>query len=212
MLENMRKVLERIDELNGSFRGMSRRPARRESGDFAAALNEAKQTGLATKPPAPAKTPAPLAAVPLPAPAKNARAVDPEQYLGLVEKYAAKYNIDPALVRQVIAVESGYDERSVSDKGAIGLMQLMPETARELGVTNPFDPEENISGGTRYLAQLLKQNGGNLRLALASYNAGPGAVRQFGGVPPFPETRSFVRKVLSGYEKAGGTGEDTITE
>ncbi len=112
----------------------------------------------------------------------------------------------------MIAVESGYDEQSVSDKGALGLMQLMPETARELGVTNPFDPEENISGGTRYLAQLLKQNGGNLRLALASYNAGPGAVRQFGGVPPFPETRSFVRKVLSGYEKAGGTGEDTITE
>ncbi|OQA07160.1 MAG: Soluble lytic murein transglycosylase precursor [bacterium ADurb.Bin374] len=212
MLENMRKVLERIDELNGSFRGMSHRQARRESGDFAAALNEAKQTGLAAKPSAPPKAPAPLATVPLPVPAKNTRAIDPEQYLSLIDKYAAKYGIDPALVKQVIAVESGYDEQSVSDKGALGLMQLMPETARELGVTNPFDPEENISGGTRYLAQLLKQNGGNLRLALASYNAGPGAVRQFGGVPPFPETRSFVRKVLSGYEKAGGTGEDTITE
>jgi len=212
MLENMRKVLERIDELNGSFRGMSHRQARRESGDFAAALNEVKQTGLAAKPPAPAKAPTPLATVPLPVPAKNTRAIDPEQYLSLIDKYAAQYGIDPALVKQVIAVESGYDEQSVSDKGALGLMQLMPETARELGVTNPFDPEENISGGTRYLAQLLKQNGGNLRLALASYNAGPGAVRQFGGVPPFPETRSFVRKVLSGYEKAGGTGADTVTE
>lgn len=205
MLENMRKILERIDELNGSFRGMAPRHARRENGEFAAALTEATKTGTA----AAGKPMKPPAAVPVNSASNPAAAVDPEQYLELIDRYSAKYRIDPALVKQVIAVESGYDEQSVSDKGALGLMQLMPETAKELGVTNPFDPEQNISGGIRYLAQLLKQNGGNLRLALASYNAGPGAVRQFGGVPPFPETQSFVRKVLSGLDRPNeaGTGE-----
>lgn len=214
MLENMRNVLERIDELNGSFRGMAPRHARRERGEFAAALTEATQAGLAATNPATDKPLKALAAAPAPKAPKSAAAVDPEQYLQLIDRYAAKYGIDPALVKQVIAVESGYDEQSVSDKGAMGLMQLMPETAKEMGVTNPFDPEQNISGGTRYLAQLLKQNGGNLRRALASYNAGPGAVRQFGGVPPFPETQSFVRKVLSGLDRPDGAGggSGTLTE
>ena len=212
MLESMRRIFERIDELNGSFSGMSPRHARRERGEFAAAMTEARQAGMATPDPMAGKPMKTLAGG-LIAPGSGRTTADvskdPEQYITLIDKYATKYNIDPALVKQVIAVESGYDDRSVSDKGAIGLMQLMPETARELGVTNPFDPEENISGGTRYLAQLLKQNGGNLRLALASYNAGPGAVRQFGGVPPYPETQTFVRKVLSGLNPDGSDDSGT---
>ncbi|HOY67583.1 MAG TPA: lytic transglycosylase domain-containing protein [Candidatus Ozemobacteraceae bacterium] len=208
MLESMRRIFERIDELNGSFRGMAPRKARRERSEFDAALTEARQAGLAAADPTAGKPMKTIASNPVGAAAAPGGVKDPEQYLPLVDKYAAKYGIDAALVRQVIAVESGYDDRSVSDKGAMGLMQLMPETAREMGVTNPFDPEENISGGTRYLSQLLKQNGGNLRLALASYNAGPGAVRQFGGVPPYPETQAFVRKVLSGLD----SGDDTATE
>ncbi len=113
----------------------------------------------------------------------------------LVAPIAARYNLDTELILRVIEAESGGDPRAVSPKGAMGLMQLMPGTARALGVSDPFDPTQNIEGGVRYLSHLL-QRFGDLRLALAAYNAGPGNVQRYGGVPPFPETERYIVKIL----------------
>jgi soluble lytic murein transglycosylase-like protein len=109
---------------------------------------------------------------------------------------AAAHGIPAALIKSVMHVESAFNAAALSRKGAIGLMQLMPETARDMGVKDPFDPIENIGGGVRYLAFLLSRYGGDKVKALAAYNAGPGAVDKYGGVPPFAETRQYVRDVL----------------
>jgi soluble lytic murein transglycosylase-like protein len=113
-----------------------------------------------------------------------------------VQQAAAKYNLAPELIRGVIRAESNFQVDAVSSAGAKGLMQLMPETAKELGVTNPFDIRQNIDGGARYLRQMLDRFGGDLKRALAAYNAGPGAVEQFNGDVPFSETRHYVQRVL----------------
>jgi hypothetical protein len=128
-------------------------------------------------------------------------APDP-QWSTWIEQHAKRQRLDPRLVQAVIQVESSFDPRAVSRKGARGLMQLMPETARELEVPDSFDPEENIRGGTAYLRQMLDLFDGSLVHALAAYNAGPGAVRRHGGVPPFDETREYVRRVLTLYRGA----------
>ncbi len=119
-------------------------------------------------------------------------------YDELIVKYAGEQRIRPNLVRAVVQVESGYNPRAISPKGAMGLMQLMPATASLLGVRRPFDPEENIRGGVLYLRQLLDRFDNNEELALAAYNAGPLAVGRYGNrVPPYRETRDYVRKVRS---------------
>jgi len=123
-------------------------------------------------------------------------ALPPEwAYEDLIREAAGKFKLDPALVRAVIRTESAFDSTAVSEAGAQGLMQLMPELAAELGVEDPFDPRQNIMAGTRYLSQLLLAYNGDLTLALASYNAGPGAVDLYGGVPPFPETEQYIRTI-----------------
>lgn len=123
----------------------------------------------------------------------------PDPSLGrLIDRYSSLFRLDPALVQAVIQAESGYNERAVSDKGAMGLMQLMPETAAELQVSDPYDPAENIRGGTTYLARLLERFG-RLEVALAAYNAGPTVVDRHDGVPPWEETRSYVRRVVRLY-------------
>ena len=116
-----------------------------------------------------------------------------------IDRAAQYYNIPAELVRSVIAVESAGDAGAVSQKGALGLMQLMPGTAGEMYVQDPVDPRQNIFGGTRYLRQLANQFGGDMMLVLAAYNAGPEAVRKYKGVPPFEETRQYVRKVMNRY-------------
>lgn len=120
-------------------------------------------------------------------------------YHSIISEKASKYDIDPQLIKAVIKTESNGNPVAISKKGAIGLMQLMPYTANELRVANPFDPEENIEGGIRYLRYLLERFNGDLTLALAAYNAGPKSVEKFGTVPPFTETRQYVKKVLSMY-------------
>jgi hypothetical protein len=113
----------------------------------------------------------------------------------LIREAASLYGVDPALVRAVVWVESRYDPYAVSPRGARGLMQLTADTAREVGVSNPFDPRQNVFGGVKYLSQLLKRHDGDVALALASYNAGPSAVRRFGGVPPYDETQGYLVKI-----------------
>ncbi|HEX7290574.1 MAG TPA: lytic transglycosylase domain-containing protein, partial [Conexibacter sp.] len=118
------------------------------------------------------------------------------QYDGMVQAAAQRYGLDPALLHGLIQQESGFDPNAGSPAGAQGLCQLMPGTAASLGVTNPLDPAQSIDGGARYLKQQLDAFGGDPSLALAAYNAGPGAVRRFDGVPPYAETQAYVQKVL----------------
>ncbi|MBP2650213.1 MAG: Lytic transglycosylase catalytic [Firmicutes bacterium] len=114
----------------------------------------------------------------------------------IVRKTAAKYNVDPKLALGVAATESNFNPNAVSSAGATGVMQLMPETAAGLGVKNIADPQENIDGGVRYLKELLTTFNGDTQKAVAAYNAGPEAVKRYGGVPPYAETQNYVRKVL----------------
>jgi len=126
----------------------------------------------------------------------------PEDFSAVIDRLARRQNLDPGLVRAVIRVESGFNTRAVSSKGARGLMQLMPATARQLGVDNAFDAVQNVRAGTEYLRRMIDRFGGNLELGLASYNAGAGAVDRYGGIPPFEETTRYVRKVLREYRGA----------
>ncbi|KAF0183655.1 MAG: lytic transglycosylase [Nitrospirae bacterium] len=120
-------------------------------------------------------------------------------YANIVEEKAKKHDVDPKLVKSVIRAESNWNSSAVSPKGAMGLMQLMPQTAHLMGVGNAFDPEENIEGGVKYLRYLLGRFNGNLTLALAAYNAGPKAVERKGGVPGIPETVNYVQKIMGDY-------------
>ncbi len=127
----------------------------------------------------------------------------------LIERWALERELDPELVRAVVQVESGYNPRALSAKGAMGLMQLMPDTARDFEVADPWDPEQNIRAGTAYLKRLLDRFD-DLELALAAYNAGPEAVTQYSGVPPFEETRNYVHAVFCLLR--GGCEEDDTPE
>ena len=120
-------------------------------------------------------------------------------YNSYVQKSARKYEIEPELIHAVIRTESNGNQRAVSKKGAMGLMQLMPSTASDMNVGNPFNPEENIEGGTRYLRYLIEKFNGNLTLAIAAYNSGPKTVERYGNVPPISETRQYVDRVLALY-------------
>ena len=138
-----------------------------------------------------------------PLPAAPPPAAGPQPfYRDLVEAAAKRYNMDADLITSVIAVESNFDQKAVSRKNARGLMQLLPETAVQLGVKNIDDPAENINAGTRYLRDLLQKYNNDIALALAAYNAGPDKVQLYGRVPPYAETVSYVRRVKRGFEKS----------
>ncbi len=121
----------------------------------------------------------------------------------MIREVSARYRVDPALVRAVIETESHYNSTARSNRGALGLMQLVPQTAQQLGVSNALDPKENLDGGVRYLHSLLERYNGDLDKALAAYNAGPGAVDRAGGVPRIRETREYVQKVTNSYYRPG---------
>lgn len=147
----------------------------------------------------------------------GARQVTAERaYQQLIEEVAQDHELEPNLLTALVEVESGRRADAVSPKGAIGLGQLMPETAARFGVDDPYDPEANLIGSARYLKWLLSRYGGNRRLALAAYNAGEGAVDRYGGIPPYRETRSYVKRVLSRTGRANsgesrpGTGAAKI--
>jgi len=136
-----------------------------------------------------------------PAPARRVpRSV---RYDGLIGRAARQHRVQPELVKAVIAAESNFDPRAVSRKGARGLMQLMPETAAALGVEDPLRPEENLHGGVLYLRRMMDRYG-EMPLALAAYNAGPGAVDRYGGIPPYAETRDYVERVMTYYHHYHG--------
>lgn len=128
---------------------------------------------------------------------------DSSAYDELIQRMAERYDVPAALIKAVVKTESNFQRHAVSRKGAQGLMQLMPGTAADLGVRDAFSPEQNVQGGTRYLRAMMDRYG-DWRHALAAYNAGPGAVDQYGGIPPYPETREYVERVLHYYRRYDG--------
>jgi soluble lytic murein transglycosylase-like protein len=127
----------------------------------------------------------------------------PSAYLERINAACDRHGVDPALVHALVKVESGYNPMALSRKGAMGLMQLMPQTAVDMNVRNTFDPDENIDGGVKYLRYLLDRYEGNLSLALAAYNSGETAVKRWGTVPPFKETQEYVQKIMKLYHGTG---------
>lgn len=169
-MQSIQKVMQRIADIEARVQRLSDAVP---SASFAETLNKAEQSGRTTK-----------ASFP-----RN-------DIAGMVQAAAKKYNVDSKLALAVATAESGLEPGAVSPVGATGVMQLMPETAQSLGVTNIYDPKENIEGGVRYLKQMLNTFNGDVTKAVAAYNAGPGAVKKYNGVPPYAETQEYVHKVL----------------
>jgi soluble lytic murein transglycosylase-like protein len=142
----------------------------------------------------------------------NERVILPGRLERVVREAAERHQLDPALLRAVIKAESGGDPLAISRKGALGLMQLTPATAEQMGVGNAFDPEQNVDGGARFLRSLLDRYNGDLTKSLAAYNAGTGAVDRFGGVPRYSETRAYVRKVTETYFRPGSDRLSSLWE
>ena len=175
-------------------------PARRSTRvgtDFAATLAAAQSVkGPMIPARTPVSTPTPVRSV-----AAQASASGPIPFKDLIESAARKYGVDPALLAGLVKQESNFNPNARSGVGAQGLTQLMPATARGLGITDPTDPAQSLEGGAKFLGGLLKQFHGDEKLALAAYNAGPGAVQKFGGIPPYEETQRYVPKVLANADQ-----------
>ena len=171
-------AVARVSQIE-SMLGTAAPPPATSPSSFASALQSAQQTSPAA-----------------PAPAAASAAGDPTQYDGLIDASAQRNGVDPSLLKGLIRQESDFDPNARSSAGAVGLTQLMPSTAAGLGVSDPTDPAQAIEGGARYLRQMLDRFGGDQTKALAAYNAGPGAVEKYGGVPPYPETQAYVQRTM----------------
>lgn len=200
MLEGLQRVLVRMQEINGMLNAKETMPS---SGNMATG-----QTGTVAAQSSAGSASSfeqilSAASGSAPAIAKSAPIKGLEQYEVFISEAAAKYGVDKNLIKAVIVAESGGRSNAVSKAGARGLMQLMPATARGLGVTDSFDPKQNIEGGTKYLKSLLDRFS-DIKSAIAAYNAGPGAVRKYGGIPPYSETQRYVSRVIGLYEDYKG--------
>jgi soluble lytic murein transglycosylase-like protein len=201
-------AMQRVQQLQGMISQIKQGSS---ATSFAAALNAASASSSAAPVATTSAAATPLAvatvgastaaAIPLAVATPRPGSSGSTPFDGAIAQAAARYNLDPAVLHGLIQQESGFDPNSRSSAGALGLTQLMPGTASSLGVSNPLDPVQSIEGGARYLSQMMSQFGGNTEEALAAYNAGPGAVHRYGGVPPYAETQDYVNKVL-GYANA----------
>jgi soluble lytic murein transglycosylase-like protein len=177
----------------------------RDAGEEGLVLSNLPGDAPPAAPPAAQRARAPASAEARPRAAANARRR--ERFAPIVRAAAQAHGLPEALLQALIEVESGFDAAAVSPKGAVGLMQLMPQTARELRVRDARDPAANVDGGARYLKDLLARHGGDLSLALAAYNAGPAAVQRSGGIPRFAETQAYVPRVIARYHRLQSGGE-----
>ena len=220
-MDDINRITARISEIQQRITSLSQPPPAADAPAFDKTLAAAQAGGAAapasgtTLPPGPSGVTVPPASLgalpaspgPLPVSPDAADVVPitaasaPDDYEPIIQKYAAQNSLAPSLVKAVIQTESGGNPRSVSGAGAMGLMQLMPENVKEAGIADPFDPEQNIAAGTKQLAGLLSLYHGDLDLALAGYNAGPGNVRKYGGVPPFTETQNYIHRVKAAMAK-----------
>jgi len=186
-IDRLSQIQQRISEIESRFTPPPVSPSAAETSDFSQILNEISRqpnfqridTGSISN--------------------LGIKDVTEDKFTPYIEASAKKYGVDPALIRAIIKQESGFNPNAVSCCGAQGLMQLMPATARSLGVRDAFSPAENIEGGTKYIRQLLDRFGGDLQKAIAAYNAGPGAVEEHNGIPPYKETQNYVKNVLANY-------------
>ena len=188
VLTRIQTIQARIEQLDGANEAPPSAQAPAPSFDEALQSANARQMRSLPSLAAIQPLPSPLGMGALPGSGTN-------DYSGLIQASAAKYGVDPNLVSAVVQVESDYNPQAVSRAGAKGLMQLMPANVAEYGVSDPFDPEQNIDAGTHQLSNLLSRFNGDIDLALAAYNAGPGAVQRYGGIPPYEETQDYVRKI-----------------
>ncbi|HKZ15645.1 MAG TPA: lytic transglycosylase domain-containing protein [Solirubrobacterales bacterium] len=203
------QTVARVEELRSMIQAVETGPSGK--GSFAAALGEATAVEGSGATPALGEatpiTPTSMTTATVPATPSTGPGNGTVPYQSLIEESCAKYGVDPALLAGLIEQESHFDPTVGSPAGAQGLTELMPETAAGLGVTDPHDPAQSIDAGARLLSEKLAEFGGDTELALAAYNAGSGAVQQYNGIPPYPETQEYVQKVLgyaAGYANAFG--------
>ncbi|MGI6783801.1 MAG: lytic transglycosylase domain-containing protein [Aminivibrio sp.] len=201
-LSGVARVMGRMEELERRIRPERNEDApEREKSRFVDVLDDSEKKLKKARPSVPGLVPD------KPQAAKKAPSSSGGDWESQISPLAEKYGVEEALVRAVIRMESGGKTTAVSHKGAMGLMQLMPGTARMLGVDDPFDPVQNLEGGIKYLSQLSDKYKGDLTKTLAAYNAGPGRVDACGGIPPFPETQNYVKNVLSMYSRNSGSDD-----
>ncbi|NLK20323.1 MAG: lytic transglycosylase domain-containing protein [Synergistaceae bacterium] len=201
-LSGVARVMGRMEELERRIHPERNENApEREKSRFVDVLDDSEKKLRKAKPSVPGLVPD------KPQAAKKAQSSSGGDWEGQISSLADKYGVEEALVRAVIKMESGGKTTAVSHKGAMGLMQLMPGTAKMLGVDDPFDPVQNLEGGIKYLSQLSDKYKGDLTKTLAAYNAGPGRVDACGGIPPFPETQNYVKNVLSMYSRNSGSDD-----
>jgi soluble lytic murein transglycosylase-like protein len=196
MMKVMWQMLQSLMKQMEQTQASSSTPQASADASFSAALAKASTASTTTAAVSTASQPAAVK--------KTTSSAQAGNYDEMIQNAATKYGVNPALIKAVVKAESNFNPRALSRAGAAGLMQLMPSTARGLGVTDSMDPQQNIDGGTRFLSGLLKRYNGSVELALAAYNAGPGAVDKYHGIPPYQETQTYVKRIMGYLNSSSG--------